>query len=120
MKLGATLYPVIIDRPSISRLITLHTYTFPCTYFQGFHRVGLVVDVNVTDPFSVSQNGDIAALLLDRADQLARSSRNHQINVLIHRQQVADLFASRNLKKKTRKIIIRVNEKRGVAFKLMI
>ncbi len=67
------------------------------TYFQGSNWIGFAVNVNVANAFGVTQHRNVAALLLDRAHQLARSSRNHQVNVLVHRQQVADFFSSRHL-----------------------
>ena len=67
------------------------------TDFQGARKIRLLVDVDVANALGVTQDRDVAALLLDASNQLAGSARDHQVNVLIHREQVADLLSSRHL-----------------------
>ncbi len=70
------------------------------TDFEGFVQVGLAVDVDVADALGVTEHGDVAALLLDGAHQIAGTARDHQIDVLVHGQQVADLVSRRYLRHK--------------------
>lgn len=59
--------------------------------------VGLAVDVHVAHALGVTQHRNVFALLLDGADELAGAAGDHQVDVLVHGQQVADLLASGNL-----------------------
>jgi hypothetical protein len=68
--------------------------------FQRFIQVSVFVDVDVTDAFSVTHHWDVLTLRLNVADQVAGAARNDQIDVLLHGQQVAYLFAGGHLEEK--------------------
>ncbi len=72
---------------------------FP-TDFQCFLKICILINVDVTYSFGVTKYWDVAALLLYGSDELSRSSRDHQINVLVHCQQVAYLLSCRHLRKR--------------------
>lgn len=78
------------------RLLT-RPWFLAVTYLESSLRIGFVIDVHVANPFGVAQHRDIAALLLDGAHQLAGTSRYHQVDILVHCQQVAYGFSRRYL-----------------------
>lgn len=64
--------------------------------FQGLEEVGLFVDVDVANAFSVTEDRNVLRLLLDAAHELGGAARDDEVDVLVHRQQIADFLAGGN------------------------
>ena len=52
----------------------------------------------MADALAVAQDGDVKAVGLDLLHQLLGAPRDHQVNVLMHVQQVNDVLTTTDLK----------------------
>lgn len=72
-----------------SRIVTLGV----ANNLQCRRQVSVLVHVHMANTLRMAQHRNVQRLLLDAAHQLGRSTRNDQVNVFVHGQQIADLLA---------------------------
>ena len=70
----------------------------PLTNAESHFWADILIDVDVTDSLAVAQDWDVLAVQLDLLHQLLGAPWDHQVNVLMHVQQVRDVLASTDLK----------------------
>jgi hypothetical protein len=64
---------------------------------HGHFWVTLLVNVDVADAFTVAQDRDLLAVGLNLLHQLLGATRDDQVNVVIHLQQVRDVLTTAHL-----------------------
>ena len=70
----------------------------PLTNAESHFWADILIDVDVTDSLAVAQDRDVLAVQLDLLHQLLGAPWDHQVNVLMHVQQVRDVLAPTDLK----------------------
>lgn len=79
--------PPPIDPSLLNTYIARNTFIIELlTYGKSFVQVGVLVNVNVTDPFRVPEHRDVCTLILDTANQFTGSTGDDQIDVIFHGQ----------------------------------
>ena len=93
----------------------IHIYYIQCplTNAQSHLWVNVLVDVDVADSLTVAQDGDVKAVGLDLLHQLLGAPRDHQVNVLMHVQQVSDVLTTTDLKQGGSRDVCKVDRCKG-------